>query len=380
MKLLFASDSFKGTLSSERTSQLLAEAAHCVFGSDVECKSIAMADGGEGTMDAVVSAVGGTKVSLWVNNPLGRRIEASYGLINEDSAIIEMASASGLTLLTKDEQNPMLTSTYGTGQMILDALERGCRRLYVAIGGSATNDGGMGCLSALGARFKDENGNVLSGRGCDLMNVNEIDTSGLDSRLKTTEVVVLCDVTNPLCGPNGATRIYAAQKGANDQDKEILESGMCNYRDCIKRTTGIDADEIAGAGAAGGLGAALTVFLHGKMQSGVETVLKLTNFESLLSTADLVITGEGRIDKQSSFGKVVSGVANVCKRKNVPVVALVGSKGDGFEEIFRSGIEKIFAITDYFSLNEAMEEAEKTYLETAKKLFLALKEQKNEEN
>ncbi len=373
MKLLFASDSFKGTISSKRTSELLVEAAHCVIGSDVECRYVLMADGGEGTVDAIVTTMGGRKVSVLVDDPLGRMVEAQYGIINEDTAVIEMASASGLTLLSKEEYNPMLTSTYGTGQLISDALGRGCRRLYVAIGGSATNDGGMGCLSALGVKLKDKFGNVLHGRGEDLIKVDDIDVSGIDERLHSTEVIVLCDVRNPLCGPSGATKTYASQKGASEYDIELLESGMCNYRDCIKRKFGVDVDEMRGSGASGGLGAALMAFMNAKKQSGADAVIEITEFDAMLEDVDVVITGEGRIDKQTCFGKVVYGVASACKRKNIPVMALVGDMGDGYEEIYESGVDKIFALTDYFTIKEALNDAEKTYFEVAKMMFRSLK-------
>ena len=267
MKLIFASDSFKGSLSSKRTAELLTKAAREVFGT-CECIGVPIADGGEGTVDAVIDALKGEKTDILVHDPLMDRIRASYGIVG-DKAVIEMAEASGLTLVPEPLRDPLVTTTYGTGELIRDALSRGCRELYIAIGGSATNDGGMGCLRALGARFLDQDGNELSGCGKDLSAVTKIDLDRLDSRLSDASVTVLCDVKNPLCGKNGATYTFAKQKGATAETMKLLENGMQNYRNVIKRRFGIDCDLIEGTGAAGGLGAALRVFLHAAMQSGI---------------------------------------------------------------------------------------------------------------
>lgn len=371
MKLIFASDSFKGSLSSRRTAELLTKAAHEVFG-ECECITVPMADGGEGTVDAVIEALNGKKVSVTVHDPLMNRIQASYG-ISGDIAIIEMAAASGLTLVPEDKCDPMNTTTYGTGELILDALSRGCRELYIAIGGSATNDGGMGCMRALGAKFLAKNGNELSGCGRDLADVTQIDLDGLDERLSETAITVLCDVKNPLCGGNGATTTFAKQKGATPKAMELLENGMQKYRDIIIKQFGIDCDTVEGAGAAGGLGAALKVFLNAKMQSGIETVLKLIGFDDLLDGADLVITGEGRADKQSLYGKVMQGVGLHAKAKGVPVIGLCGSLVDGAEELLNLGITKLIALSDSAdSIDDAISNAERYYYETAVKMFRSL--------
>lgn len=368
MKLIFASDSFKGSLSSRRTAELLTKAAHEVF-LECECISIPVADGGEGTVDAVCDALNGKKVTAAVHDPLMSPIQAAYCIAGE-IAVIEMAAASGLTLVPKDQRDPMHTTTCGTGELILDALDSGCRELYIAIGGSATNDGGMGCLRALGARFIDQTGSELTGCGGDLSDVSEIDLGGLDKRLSETSITVLCDVKNPLCGKNGATYTFAEQKGATPATMELLENGMRNYRDVIRRRFGIDCDTIEGVGAAGGLGAALKVFLNASMQSGIETVLNLIRFDDLLGGADLVITGEGRADSQSICGKVMQGVGLHAKAKGVPVIGLCGSLGEGAEELLNFGITKLIALTDSDEcIEDAIAHAERYYYETAVRMF-----------
>ncbi|MBR1558928.1 MAG: glycerate kinase, partial [Clostridia bacterium] len=265
MRFLFASDSFKGTLSSARTAALLTQAARDVFG-DIECMSVPVADGGEGTAEAVLLAEGGAWVEARVRGPLMEPVTARYGRLDARRAVIEMAAASGLPLVPADRRDPLYTTTYGTGQLIRHALDQGFTDLSIAIGGSATNDGGMGCARALGIRFLDADGRALEGRGIDLESVHAIDLSGLDPRLSRAKLTVMCDVTNPLCGERGATLTFAAQKGATPEIQRRLEAGMVNYRDVIRRQFNIDPDAIPGAGAAGGLGAALTALLGGTMR------------------------------------------------------------------------------------------------------------------
>ncbi|MCR5589922.1 MAG: glycerate kinase [Lachnospiraceae bacterium] len=369
MKLLFASDSFKGSLTSRQTIELLTKAAHEVFG-DCETDGVSVADGGEGTVDAVVAAQDGKTVQCSVHDPLMQTIESSYGVIDDNQAVIEMAAASGLTLVPENLRNPMNTTTFGTGELILDALNRGYRKISIAIGGSATNDGGMGCARALGVRFLDKDGNELEGYGRDLINVNEIDASGLDERLRLCNLTVMCDVKNPLCGKDGATMTFGAQKGAAPCDLEKLEEGMCHYRDVINKSFGIDCDNIEGAGAAGGLGAALCVFLHGTMKSGIENVLDIIHFDERLSGVDLVITGEGRTDWQSCFGKVMQGVGLRAKAKGIPVLGLSGSLGKGAMDICSCGISSLMTtVNSPMSLEDAMKNAETLYYEAAVRMF-----------
>lgn len=373
MKLVFASDSFKGSLSSERTAQLLTKAAEEIFG-ETECFSLPVADGGEGTLEAVVSATGGGFVEAWARDPMGNPRRTHYGVTGDGRAIIEMAAASGLTLVPAEQRDPESASSYGTGELIQDALARGYRDISVAIGGSATNDGGMGCARALGIRFLDERGQELDGIGSDLGRVHSIDMERLDPRLAGAALTVMCDVTNPLCGPDGATQTFGAQKGASQEALQRLEEGMCHYRDVLLRTFGKDADQMPGAGAAGGLGAALMILLGANMRSGIETVLDLIGFETLLKEADLVITGEGRTDWQSCHGKVMQGIGEYARRRGVPVIALSGSLGPGADQILAHGITALTTTVNApMELDEAMERAEELYLDAARNMFRMVK-------
>lgn len=373
MKFLFASDSFKGTLSSRRTAELLTRAAQEIF-PGCECRCLEVADGGEGTTEAVLSAAGGRRMEAVVCGPLWERRKACYAALDGRRAVMEMAAASGLPLVPAELRDPRNTTSYGTGELIRDALDKGFRDLSIAIGGSATNDGGIGCMRALGVRFLDGDGNELSGCGGDLIKIRSIDRSGLDPRLRDTHVTVMCDVTNPLCGGNGATRTFGKQKGGTPEILDELEAGMENYRELLRREFGIDMDEEPGAGAAGGLGAALLSFLRAELRSGIETVLDLIEFDKKLEGVSLVVTGEGRADWQSAFGKVMQGVGRRCLRQGVPAVAIVGSMGDGAEQIFDYGIESmITTVNGVMPLEEALERAEELYLGAARRLFRMLR-------
>ena len=373
MKFLFASDSFKGTLSSRRTAELLTQAAGEIF-PGCSCASIDIADGGEGTTEVVLSAVNGARVSLTVKGPLWEETSGFYGNLDGTRAVMEMAAASGLPLVPCNKRDPRKTTTYGTGQMIADALEKGFRDISIAIGGSATNDGGIGCMRALGVKFLDENGEELPGCGEDLINIRSIDVSGLDPRVKRCNFTVMCDVTNPLCGESGATYTFGKQKGGTPEILDELEKGMCNYRDILFRQFGINMDNVPGSGAAGGLGAALMVFLNGTLKSGIETVLDLVEFDRKLNGVSLVVTGEGATDWQSVFGKVMQGVGVHCKRQGIPAVAIVGSMGQGAEDIFDYGIDSmITTVNGIMPLDEALERAEELYLCAARRLFRMLK-------
>lgn len=373
MKLLFVSDSFKGSLSSEQTIALLTKAAEEIF-PNCSCGGMPVADGGEGTAQAVVQAVNGRIQEADVQGPLGEQAHAFYGQLDEKRAVLEMACASGLPLVPEKERNPEKTTTFGTGELIRHVLDDGYRDISIAIGGSATNDGGMGCMRALGVKFLDKSGKELQGCGEDLIHVAEIDVSGLDPRILQSKITVMCDVTNPLCGKDGATWTFGKQKGADESMQERLEAGMQNYRDVIKRQFDIDLDQIPGAGAAGGLGAALLVFLHGELKSGIETVLELIDFDRKLEDVSLVVTGEGRTDWQSCFGKVVQGVGDHCKKKGVPAAALVGSMGPGAEKIYEHGICSIMTtVNGVMPLEEAMDHAEELYYAAALRLFRFIK-------
>lgn len=375
MKFLFASDSFKGTLSSRRAAELLTQAAEEIF-PGCECAGLEVADGGEGTTEAVLSAVDGRRIPVSVKGPLWEQREAFYGALDENRAVMEMAEASGLPLVPKELRDPRNTTTFGTGEMIRDAIDRGFRDISIAIGGSATNDGGIGCMRALGVRFLDESGQELRGCGADLIKIRTIDCSGLDTRIKERKVrfTVMCDVKNPLCGADGAAYTFGKQKGGTPEMLDELEAGMQNYRDLLLQEFGVNMDEVPGAGAAGGLGAALTAFLNAELKSGIETVLDLIGFEEKLQGVSLVVTGEGRADWQSVFGKVMQGVGSRCQRMGVPAVAIVGSMGTGAEQIFDHGIESIMTtVNGIMPLEEAMERAEELYLGAARRMFRMLR-------
>ncbi len=369
MRLIFASDSFKGTLSSEKTVELLTKAAHEVFG-PCETFGVPVADGGEGTTDAVVLARKGTLAYADVHGPLMEKVSASYGQLDGKEAVLEMAQASGLPMVPEEKRNPLNTTTYGTGELVLAAIDAGFSDISIAIGGSATNDGGMGYASALGVRFLDAEGNVLEGRGSELEKVAHIDTSGIPEKVRNARFTVMCDVTNPLCGKDGATYTFGKQKGGTPEILDRLEKGMQNYRDVIIREFGINPDDTPGTGAAGGLGAALKTFFHADMKSGIETVLDLIEFDRVLEGADLVVTGEGRTDWQSCFGKVMQGVGDRAKKYNIPAVALCGGLGDGYEKIYEHGIDSIMTTVDGpMGLSEALDRAEELYYKGAVRLF-----------
>ncbi len=293
-------------------------------------------------------------------------------------AVMEMASASGLPLLKEEERDPRKTTTFGTGQMIRDALDRGFRDISIAIGGSATNDGGMGCMCALGVRFLDEKGQELEGCGENLIRIHRIDISQMDARIADAKFTVMCDVTNPLCGENGATFTFGKQKGGTPEILEELEKGMLHYRQILLEQFGIDANEVKGAGAAGGLGIALLIFLKATLQSGIETVLDLVDFDRKLQDVSLVVTGEGRTDWQSAFGKVLHGVGMHSKKQNIPAVAIVGSLGEGFEKIYDCGIDSIITTVNApMELSEALERAEELYLNAARRMFRMIQAGRN---
>lgn len=373
MKFLFASDSFKGTLSSEQIITLLDAAAKNVF-PDCETMGIPVADGGEGTIDAVISVLHGSIYEVDVHGPLMEEVVSRYGETGNGAAVIEMAAASGLPMVPVDKRDPRVTTTYGTGELIKTALDRGCRDITIAIGGSATNDGGMGAMRALGIRFLDENGEELSGCGNDLARVADIDISGLHSAVRDARFTIMCDVNNPLTGPDGATYTFGKQKGGSPEILDELEQGMIHYAALIREKMGTDVDQIPGSGAAGGLGAAFCVFLKAEMKSGIETVLDLIHFDELLEGVDLVITGEGRIDWQSAFGKVPSGIGNRCRKKGIPAIAIVGGMGDKAEMIFDHGIDSIITtINGAMGLDEALERAEELYAGAAERAFRMVK-------
>ncbi len=368
MNFIFASDSFKGSLSSKKTGKILGECLKNEL-STAKFSQFLIADGGEGTLEAFLSREGATEILCEVSNPIFEKINARYCVLGE-KAIIALSEASGLTLIDEERRNPLYTTTFGTGELVLDALQRGYRDVTLAIGGSATNDGGIGAMSALGIKFLDENGSELVPIGKNLAKIRKIDTSCLVLSAREAKFSVMCDVTNTLLGENGATHVYGPQKGATPEIVKELEGGMENYARVIYETLGVNANEVIGGGAAGGIGAALSVFLGAKMGSGIDTLLDIVDFDASLEGADGVISGEGRLDSQSLSGKVIYGIAKRCQKYGVPLYLIVGGVGDGYEAAYDLGIKKIYTlVNEQTPLSEAINNAEAVYRARATELF-----------
>ena len=323
MKIVVASDSFKGSLSSREVAEAAVRGIRQIL-PICELVGVNVADGGEGTVDAVVEALGGEVMATVVSDPLGRPISVRYGIVGK-MAIIEMAAASGLPLLREEERNPWLTSTYGTGEMIMDAVKRGCRDFLVGVGGSATNDAGMGMLQALGFRFYNiDDQEIIDGSGGRLQDVARIDDAGVMDAVRQCRFTVACDVDTPFCGSEGAAYVFAPQKGADMEMLARLDSGMVSFAEVIEKTYGIDVTSMAGAGAAGGMGGGSYAFLNATLKRGVDMVLDAIDFDSIIRGANLVITGEGKIDYQTVKGKTAAGVLARAKAQDIPVVAIAG--------------------------------------------------------
>jgi len=344
LKVVIAPDSFKGSLTAAEACDAIETGFRKVF-PDVQIIKVPMADGGEGTVRSLVDSTGGQMVFCDVTGPLGEKVKAFYGILGDGiTAVIEMASASGLPLVPKDRKNPCLTTTYGTGELIKAAIDKGCRRLIIGIGGSATNDGGAGMAEALGIKFLDVNGSQIKRGGGFLGSLNTIDMSGLDPRVNETEFIIACDVDNPLTGSKGASAVYGPQKGATAEMVQVLDRGLSNFADVIKRDIGIDVKDIPGAGAAGGLGAGLIAFTSAKLKKGIEIVIDITGFKEKLEGADLVITGEGKTDFQTLFGKTPIGVANCAKEKDLPVIVISGGYSEDAVHLYKHGIDSLNTI------------------------------------
>ena len=375
-KIIITPDSFKGSLTSMEVANAIEEGIKNVI-PNCETVKIPIADGGEGTMDTLVNALKGKKIKIKAHDPLMRSIDVEYGLVeNNKTAIIEMAIASGLPLLQKEEQNPSKTTTYGTGEIIKDALKRGCRSFLIGIGGSATNDAGTGMLKALGYRFIDKNGKESDGTGKSLQLICSIDDSAIMPELKEAEFKIACDVNNPFSGPNGAAYIFAKQKGADKQMVKDLDNGMESFRKLIEKENKIDLNAIPGTGAAGGLGGGFIAFLNAQLKPGIEMVLNAINFEKYLQNADLVITGEGKLDKQTAMGKAASGILDAAKKHNIPVIAIGGSIED-IEILIERGFASLFSILSVpTSTEEAMkkENAKKNITQTIEQIIRTIKQ------
>lgn len=342
-KFLLIPDSFKGTMSSEEICSIMERAIKQNY-PDAKVISIPVADGGEGSVEAFLKAMGGERVTLTVKGPYFQDMEAFYGIIeNGRTAVIEMAACAGLPLV-EDNPDPRRTTTYGVGQLMEDAIKRGCRKIIMGLGGSCTNDAGTGAAAALGVIFTDIHGNSFIPTGGTLKEIVHIDTSGLPVSLKDIELVTMCDIDNPLYGEKGAAYVFAPQKGASPVVVKELDDGLRHLDQILKKEQGLSLADIKGAGAAGGMGCGMVAFFGSVLQMGIETVLDTVRFDELLKDADYVFSGEGRIDSQSIRGKVVIGIAKRTKEAKVPLIAFVGDIGDGIEEAYEKGVSGIFSI------------------------------------
>ncbi len=344
MKFILIPDSFKGTLSSEQICEIAKEKVEKHF-PDAETACVPVADGGEGSVDAFLTALGGSKVSVTVKNPYFEDMESYYGVIHEGkTAVIEMASCAGLPLV-EDRKNPKLTTTYGVGQLILAAAESGVEKIIVGLGGSSTNDGGCGAAAAVGIKFYDKDGKEFVPTGGTTADIAKIDVSGRAKVLDQVEIVTMCDIDNPMYGPTGASYIFGPQKGADEAMVEELDAGIKNLSRVIAEATGEDISQVPGTGAAGAMGAGMIAFFGSRLQMGIQTVLDTVNFDEMIKNADYIITGEGKLDSQSLRGKVVIGIAERAKKQNKNVIAVVGGADDSeIDKAYEMGVTAVFPI------------------------------------
>jgi glycerate kinase len=358
MKIVIAPDSYKESLSATEVAQAIEKGFREIF-PEAQFVSVPVADGGEGTVEAMIAATQGRAVTSTVTGPLGDTVEAQWGISGDGStAFIEMAAASGLALVSPELRNPLITTSYGTGELILQALESGVKKIIIGIGGSATNDGGAGMVQALGAKLGDANGADIGFGGGSLMSLNYIDISGLDARLQNCSIRVACDVTNPLTGEFGASCIFGPQKGASEAMIGELDRNLAHYAEVIKQSLRVDVKDVPGSGAAGGMGAALMAFLGAELLSGIEIVTQALNLEEHIHDCTLVVTGEGRLDSQSIHGKVPVGVASVAKKYHKPVIGIAGSLTRDVGIVHQYGIDSVFSVLNRIgSLEEAFRDA-----------------------
>lgn len=359
MKIIVAPDSFKGSLTALEAAKAIEKGVKQVI-PDANISLMPLSDGGEGFVEAMVSAMDGRWVEVGVHDPLGRTVQAKYGLIDNDrTAVIETAAASGITLVQEEERNPLYSSTYGTGELIRHALDNGCQNIYLGLGGSATNDGGIGMAQALGYTFYNEAGNRIEIFHSGLENVKSIDASNKHPRLAEITFIAACDVDTYLYGEQGATAVFGPQKGVLPEQVPILNNVLETLADAIQQDLEYDVHQLSGGGAAGGLGAGVAAFCGAELQSGIDMILQATQFSAQVKDADLVITGEGKTDEQTNMGKVPSGVGQVSKQFEVPVICLSGSLGDGYQEVKQSGVQALFSVIPQpATLDDALSEAE----------------------
>ncbi len=371
-KIVIACDKYKGNISALEVCNIIAGAIREVD-SSIDIVISPMADGGEGTVDTLVESLDGRYVELEVKGPLGEDVKARFGIIRDNTAVVEMSSASGLWLVPEKRRNPLYTTTFGTGQLIKKALDLGCEKIIVGIGGSATNDAGMGMAQALGVKFYDKNGRILGFGGKELIDLNSIDMDDLYPPVKNAEIYVACDVDNPLYGKDGAAFVYGPQKGADRETVKVLDKGLINFAGVVKKDIGRDISFLKGAGAAGGLGAGLVAFLGAELRPGTEIIIEATSLKRKIRDADLVITGEGAMDNQTYYGKSSFGVAKIAKELNVPVITINGSVDVTYDDIdkekrglFSGNFDTINRIT---TLEDAIKEGRRSLYFTAHEII-----------
>ncbi|MDB6811454.1 glycerate kinase [Bifidobacterium longum] len=372
-RYLCAPDSFKESLTAMEAARAMAQGIENAD-HDAEVRCLPMADGGEGTARALVDATGGSMRAVPVHDPLGRPVEGHFGLLADGTtAVVETAEASGLALLEAKERNPLIASSYGTGELMLAAVRSGAKRIIVGLGGSATNDAGAGLLQALGVRLLDKNGNDLAHGGAALANLTTIDISTMDPALKNVAITAACDVTNPLTGPTGASAVFGPQKGASKDDVATLDAALAHFAQVIDSQLGVAVNDVPGAGAAGGIGAALKGFLNAEFRPGIAIVIEQSGLDAAAQWADVVFTGEGSIDFQTKFGKTPAGVAETAKRHGKPVIAVAGHIGTGIDELHEVGIDAVFGIAPgAASLSELLADAAANATRTTEQIVRTL--------
>lgn len=372
-RYLCAPDSFKESLTAMEAARAMAQGIENAD-HDAEVRCLPMADGGEGTARALVDATGGSMRAVPVHDPLGRPVEGHFGLLADGTtAVVETAEASGLALLEAKERNPLIASSYGTGELMLAAVRSGAKRIIVGLGGSATNDAGAGLLQALGVRLLDKNGNDLAHGGAALANLTTIDISTMDPALKNVAITAACDVTNPLTGPTGASAVFGPQKGASKDDVATLDAALAHFAQVIDSQFGVAVNDVPGAGAAGGIGAALKGFLNAEFRPGIAIVIEQSGLDAAAQWADVVFTGEGSIDFQTKFGKTPAGVAETAKRHGKPVIAVAGHIGTGIDELHEVGIDAVFGIAPgAASLSELLADAAANVTRTTEQIVRTL--------
>ncbi|WP_143462151.1 glycerate kinase [Levilactobacillus enshiensis] len=342
-RVLIASDSFKGSATSVEVANYIATGAHQADPT-IQVTTVPIADGGEGTVASVLAAVGGEMREETVVGPLGQSVRAQWGMIDATTAIIEVAEAAGLNL-AKNDLDPMLTTTYGVGQLVKAALDQGAKKIYIGLGGSATNDGGIGMAQALGGHFYDAEGQELAYGGNGMLQLDHVDLSGLDQRLQSVSIVGLTDVANPLTGPQGASAVFGPQKGATKETIQALDQGLDHLNQVLKDYQKRSCGDLPGAGAAGGTGFGILSFLGGRLEPGIEQIMRLTKLDDRIAQADLVITGEGQIDGQSLMGKAPIGIARLAKKHQLPVILIAGSIGDNIQAVYNAGVDLVLSST-----------------------------------